>query len=77
LLPALDRLSAPGQVGLGTLAGLSLASTLTNDTEDATLTEKLMAHTQRFQDYLTEMSDESITKLSSFLNDAKTLLHKV
>ncbi len=76
LLPAIGSLSATGQVGLGALAGLSLASTLTNDTDDTTLTDKLITHTQRFQNQLTEMSDDSISKLSSFLNDAMKLLHR-
>jgi len=76
LQPALDTLNAPGQVGLGTLAGLSLATTLTTEPEDVTLTEKLVAHTQRFQKHLSEMSDESITRLSTFLNDARTSLYQ-
>jgi hypothetical protein len=76
LQPVLERLSVPGQVGLGTLAGLSLATTLANDAEDSTLTEKLLTHTQRFQKYLSEMSDESISKLSTFLNDARVSLYQ-
>jgi hypothetical protein len=76
LMPALDTLSINGQVGLGTLAGLSLASTLTDDPDDTTLTEKLLTHTQHFQTQLTEMSDESISKLSSFLNDAMKVLRR-
>jgi DNA-binding PadR family transcriptional regulator len=77
LQPALESLSSvPGQVGLGTLAGLSLATTLASETEDSTLTEKLLTHTQRFQRYLSEMSDESVTKLSTFLNDARSSLHQ-
>lgn len=76
LMPALDTLSINGQVGLGALAGLSLASTLTSDPDDTTLTEKLLAHTQHFQTQLTEMSDESISKLSSFLNDATKVLRR-
>ncbi|MCP4157896.1 MAG: hypothetical protein GY757_59855, partial [bacterium] len=74
LQPALNSLSATGQVGLGALAGISLASTLTNETDDTNLTDKLITHTQRFQNQLTEMSDESISKLSSFLKDATSLL---
>jgi len=70
LLPLLDNLSVKGQVGLGTLAGLSLASALTHQADDTSLTEKLLAHTRRFQNQLVEMSDESISKLSLFLNDA-------
>ena len=72
----MESLSVPGQVGLGTLAGLSLATTLASETEDSTLTDKLLTHTQRFQRYLSEMSDESITKLSIFLNDARTSLYQ-
>ena len=76
LRPAVESLSVPGQVGLGTLAGLSLATTLASETEDSTLTDKLLTHTQRFQKYLSEMSDESITKLSTFLNDARASLYQ-
>lgn len=74
-LPALETF-AKGRVGLGALAGLSLAFSLTNETEDGSLTDKLMTHTQRFQNQLAEMSDESISKLSSFLNDATRLLQQ-
>ncbi len=76
LMPAMDILAPKGQVGLATLAGLSLGSSLTSGTDDKTLTEKLITHTQRFQTQLTEMSDESITKLSAFLNDAMSTLHQ-
>jgi DNA-binding MarR family transcriptional regulator len=76
LMPALDALSTSGQVGLGTLAGLSLASALTDDTDDTSLTEKLLTHTKRFQSQLAEMSDESISKLSSFLNEAMKVLRR-
>lgn len=80
LLPIVETLSTKGQVGLGTLAGLSLGSTLTEDDaatdDETTVTEKLLTHTKRFQSQLTEMSDESITKLSSFLSDAMTILRR-
>lgn len=76
LQPALASLSHTGQVGLGALAGISLASALTNEGDDVTLTNKLVAHTQRFQSQLADLSDESISKLSSFLNDAMALLHQ-
>lgn len=76
LLPALDILRNRGQIGLATLAGLSLAaSAMTNDTEDSTFTDKLLSHTKRFQNQIAEMSDDSIAKLSSFLNDAMLRLH--
>ncbi len=76
LIPAMASLAPGGQVGLATLAGLSLGSTLSSDTDDQTLTEKLITHTQRFQNQLTEMSDESISKLSLFLNDAMKMLRQ-
>ncbi len=59
-----------GQMGLATLAGLSLSSVMTNESADTSLSETLLTHTRRFQTQLTEMSDESILKLSGFLNDA-------
>jgi hypothetical protein len=76
LQPALETLDAPGQFGLGALAGLSVASTITNPAEDTTVTEKLLAHTQRFQKQLADLSDESINRLSSFLKDASSLLQQ-
>lgn len=76
LRPVLDTLNTKGQVGLGALAGLSLASALANDTDDATLTDKLLTHTRRFQNQLAEMSDESITRLSAFVSDAMTVVRR-
>ena len=76
IMPAMDTLPPKGQVGLATLAGLSLGSSLTNGSDEKTLTEKLITHTQRFQNQLAELSDESITKLSAFLNDAMMTLRQ-
>jgi hypothetical protein len=81
LRPALDALTK-GRVGLGALAGFSVASTITNDPGDAdevdkaTLTEKLLTHTTRFQTQLADMSEESIAKLSSFVNDTINVLNR-
>lgn len=74
LLPVLRSINTNDQVGLGTLAGISLASTLTSDVNDARLTDKLMSHTQNFQKQLAELSDESISKLSSLFKDAISTL---
>jgi DNA-binding PadR family transcriptional regulator len=74
LLPVLQSINTNDQVGFGTLAGLSLASTLTSDVDDAKLTDKLMTHTQNFQKQLTELSDESVSKLSSLFKDAISTL---
>jgi len=81
LRPALDMVTK-GRVGLGALAGLSLASTMANEPEDAdhadnaTLTEKLLAHSTRFQAQLSDMSEEGIAKLSSFVADALNVLNR-
>jgi len=81
LRPALDAMNK-GRVGLGALAGLSLASTMANELEDAddadnaTLTEKLLAHSTRFQAQLSDMSEESVAKLSSFVSDAMNVLNR-
>jgi len=72
LLPALEATRSYGAVGLGTLAGLSLASTLSRD--DSTLTTKLADHIQDFQKHLNGLSDESLNKLTAFVNDALNTL---
>lgn len=69
MTPFLESLSINGQIGLASLAGLSLGSCLHQEAEDKTLFEKLTTHTQRFQYQLAEMSEESIGKLSALLND--------
>jgi DNA-binding MurR/RpiR family transcriptional regulator len=51
-----------------------LGFSLTNDADDSSLTDKLIAHTQGFQNQLAEMSDESISKLCNFLNDAMKII---
>lgn len=67
--PALDSLRANGTIGLGTLVGLNLASVLSSSA-DTNLATNLMHHTKDFQKHLSELSDESLNKLSIFLNDA-------
>ncbi len=73
--PALETLANKGQLGLAALAGLSLGTTLSRENEDKSLREKLLAHTQRFQNQLAMLSDESVSKLSAFLNDAMVTLN--
>jgi len=66
----LINLTANGEVGLGTLAGFSLGSLLSNPDEDPSLVRKLVSHTKEFQTYLGELSEESINRLTAFLQDA-------
>jgi hypothetical protein len=74
IAPALAGLTPKGQLGLAALAGLSLGTSLTNEADDVGLREKLITHTQNFQQQLADMSDESINKLSIFLKDAMVAL---
>lgn len=78
LQPILDSLAnISGQVKLGALAGLNLAAAATDESgDDESLPEKIMTHTQRFQAYLSEMSEDSIAKLNRILDDAFTALQK-
>jgi DNA-binding PadR family transcriptional regulator len=73
LLSTLSHFNPQGHIGLGALVGFCLASSLANESEDITLKDKLVAHTQRLQNQLAELSDESIGKLSSFLSDAMVI----
>ena len=70
-----DALSERG-ILLGSMAGLSLGTSLTETSDDSTLREKLVAHTQRFQNQLADLSDESVNKLSAFFNDAMLTLRQ-
>jgi hypothetical protein len=74
--PILESINLKGELGLAALAGLSLGSCLNNDADDKSLREKLLTHTQRFQTQLADLSEESINKLSSFLNDAMLTLRQ-
>ena len=76
ITPILETINLKGDLGLAALAGLSLGSSLTNEADDKSLREKLLTNTQRFQSQLADMSEESINKLSSFLNDAMLTLRQ-
>jgi hypothetical protein len=66
----LTNLTVSGEVGLGTLAGFSLRSLLSTQDEDPSLNDKMMRHTKEFQSYLSGLSEDSINRLTSFLQDA-------
>ncbi len=66
----LRSLTTRDEVGLGTLAGFSLASIMSNKTGDPSLISKLDSHTKKFQAHLSELSEESVNRLTTFLQDA-------
>lgn len=73
----LKSLLADGQIGLGALAGISLGSLLSSQSEDdRSVADKLMDNTREFQSQISQMSEESIRRLSSFLKDALKILER-
>ncbi len=75
LLTALDTIRSYGPIALGTLAGLNLATILSSEAlEDSPLADKLMTHTKNFQMQVSGLNDESLSKLSAFLNDALNVI---
>jgi DNA-binding MarR family transcriptional regulator len=66
---ALSSLGSTGEAGLGTLAGLSLGSTLT-DKADESLRDNLLSYTKRYHAHLLNLSEEAKTSLSDFLQEA-------
>jgi DNA-binding MarR family transcriptional regulator len=74
--PTLKVISAAGEMGLSALAGLSLGSTLSEERPDSSLIKTLVTHTTRFQSYLHELSEEKISMLSRFLEDALAVLDR-
>jgi murein L,D-transpeptidase YcbB/YkuD len=69
-LRTLGSLTARDEVGLGTLAGFSLASIMSHEGEDPSFVSKLTGHVKRFQAHLGELSEESVSRLTTFLQDA-------
>lgn len=72
-LETLSALNLPGEVGLGTLAGLSLGSILADKT-DVSLRDRLLACTKRYQTALLRLSEENKAALSGFLEEALAVL---
>ncbi len=66
----LSSLTVGGEVGLGTLAGFSLSSILSSHVQDPSVIAMVTSHTRKFQAYLGELSEESVNRLTSFLQDA-------
>ncbi len=68
-LPALRTLVSGGEVGLGTLAGLSIGSSLARLPQTPSL-EPLLSSARRFQVCLSTLSAESRQRLADFLREA-------
>lgn len=62
-------LNPSGELGLGTLAGLSLGSSLAGRV-DPPITDKLLSHMKDYQAHLRELSEEGKKNLSDFLQEA-------
>lgn len=73
---ALKALGTNGEVGLGTLAGLGLGSIFSGSKVDPSLADNLVSLTKRFQSDICELSEEKITMLSGFLQDALAVFDK-
>ncbi|MFB0536301.1 MAG: hypothetical protein ACETWR_15090 [Anaerolineae bacterium] len=72
---ALSSLGSTGEAGLGTLAGLSLGSTLAEKT-DPSLRDKLLSYTKRYHACLLNLSEEAKTSLSEFLQEALVVFER-
>jgi hypothetical protein len=66
----LSSLTVKDEVGLGTLAGFSLGSMISYPGGDPSFVSKLIGHTKEFQTHLSELSEESVNRLTTFLQDA-------
>jgi hypothetical protein len=66
----LASLGVRDKVGLGTLAGFSLGSITSSLAGDPPFITKLVNHTKSFQTHLSELSEDSVNRLTNFLQDA-------
>ena len=69
LLQTLKALAQSREMGLGALAGLSLGKALRGQ-DDSSLTDNLLSRVQTFQEYLSDLSEESKSALVDFMQDA-------
>jgi len=74
-LRALSSLLTAGEAGLGALAGLSLGSTLVAVGESS-LTDRLLALVRRYQDNLSQLSEENKQRLADFLKEALAVFQR-
>ncbi len=68
-LKALPSLAPSGHLRLGTLAGLSIGSSLAHGLDRAML-DRLLPLTRRFQSYISTLSDEHLRNLSELVDEA-------
>jgi hypothetical protein len=74
-LRSLSSLLTTGEAGLGALAGLSLGSMLVAVGESS-LTDRLMVSVRRYQDNLSQLSEENKRRLTDFLKEALTVFQR-
>ncbi|MFZ5919365.1 MAG: LexA family protein [Chloroflexota bacterium] len=75
-LRSMSGLLTAGEAGLGALAGLSLGSTLIT-LGDSLLTERLLDTVHRYQDDLSQLSEENKRRLTDFVREALVLFQRV
>jgi hypothetical protein len=71
--PQLNTLISTGEVGVGTLAGLSIGASLAGDRE-AAQPEALLQSARRLQEQLAALSAEGRQKLADFVHEALTIV---
>jgi len=74
-LRSLASLLTAGEMGLGTLAGLSVGSMLVVMGESS-LTDRLLTSVRRYQDHLSQLSGENKRRLSDFLKEALSVFQR-
>jgi len=74
-LRSLSSLLTAGETGLGTLAGLSLGSMLMAVGESS-LTNRLLTSIRRYQDHLSQLSEENKHRLTDFLQEALAVFQR-
>jgi len=69
----LRRIGLPGEIGLSALAGISIALSMVENA-NLSLSTFLLDHSDKFQEMLTQLSEEKKNRLSDFAREVTKIV---
>ena len=73
MIDRLRRIGLPGEIGLSALAGISIALSIVENA-NLSLSTFLLDHSDKFQEMLTQLSEEKRNQLSDFAREVTKIV---